>query len=91
MAQRTAVVASPVGLHARPASLFVKAASEAATRSGGQISIRVGEGEAVDATSLLSVMTLGARHGDTVTLEAKGEGAEEILAELAAVLEQDQD
>ncbi|HLS49013.1 MAG TPA: HPr family phosphocarrier protein [Actinomycetaceae bacterium] len=89
MPQRSATVASLVGLHARPASLFVKAATRVAARTGGAVRIRLGDGEAVDATSILAVMTLGVRHGDTVTLEADGPGAAEALGELAALLEQD--
>ena len=60
MATRTVTIASSVGLHARPAALFV----EAASATGLDVEIgRPGE-ELVDATSILGVMALGAKHGE---------------------------
>ncbi|MPV37842.1 HPr family phosphocarrier protein [Georgenia subflava] len=87
MAQRSAVIASKVGLHARPAALFVKAVSA----SGIPVSISKGDGDPVDAASILAVMTLGAEQGDEVTLTADGDGAEKVLDELAELLAQDLD
>lgn len=87
MAQRSAVVASKVGLHARPAALFVKAVAAA----GLPVTIAKGDGDPVDAASILGVMTLGAGHGDEVTLAAEGEGADKILAELVELLGTDLD
>ena len=86
-ATRTAVVASRVGLHARPASLFVQAAAA----TGLPVTIAVGSGDPVDARSILMVMGLGAQHGDRVVLSAEGEGAEEALATLAGLVETDHD
>ncbi len=87
MVQRTVVIGSESGLHARPAALFVKAAAAAPAR----VTIRVGEGRAVEARSMLSVLSLGARKGTEVTLEADGPDAERAVAELAALLERDLD
>ncbi|MFD1506627.1 HPr family phosphocarrier protein [Georgenia yuyongxinii] len=87
MSQRSAVVASKVGLHARPAAVFVKAV----TAAGIPVTIAKGDGEPVDATSILGVMTLGAGHGDEVTLTAEGEGADTVLDELAELLSTDLD
>ena len=87
MAQRTVAIGSSVGLHARPAALFVEAAQE----TGLDIEIgRPGE-EAVDATSILGVMALGAKHGEDVVLTAEGEGADQALDSLVALLERDLD
>jgi len=87
MARRTVTIASSVGLHARPAALFVQAASE----TGLDVEIgRPGE-EAVDATSILGVMALGASHGEQVELTADGDGAEEALDSLVALLSRDLD
>ncbi|PWJ25301.1 phosphocarrier protein HPr [Branchiibius hedensis] len=87
MAERTVTIASAVGLHARPAALFVQAASE----SGLDIEIgRKGE-DPVDATSILGVMALGAKHGEEVVLTADGEGADEALDSLVDLLSQDLD
>lgn len=87
MAERKAVVASKVGLHARPASLLVQAAA----RQSVAVTIRKDGGEAVDARSILSVIGLDARAGDTIILSASGDGAESALAELAALVETDMD
>ena len=87
MAERRVVVQSPVGLHARPAALFTKAAAG----SGLQVTISKGDGPAVPASSILSVLTLNVAQGDEVTLEAEGERADEVLDELVALLEQDHD
>jgi phosphocarrier protein HPr len=47
--------------------------------------------KAVNAASLLSLLTLGAEFGDEVTLSAEGEGAETALDELAEMLGRDLD
>jgi len=87
MAERSATIASKVGLHARPASIFVKAAAKAEV----PVTIRKGEGAGVDASSILAVMTLGAEQGDVVTLSAEGEGAVETLEELVTLLSRELD
>ena len=87
MPERTAIVASTVGLHARPAAVFVKAAGE----QPAKVRIRKGDGEPVDAASILSIMTLGVEHGDEVVLSADGDGADASLDALVALLERDLD
>ena len=87
MAQRTVIVGSRVGLHARPAALFVKAVAEQPVK----ITIRKGDGAPVDARSILRVLALGAKNGDTVVLEAEGEGADEALDAVAIVVAEDHD
>jgi phosphocarrier protein len=81
------VIASKVGLHARPAALFSKAAAAAVV----PVTIRKGDGAPVPAASILSVLTLGANCGDEVVLEADGDGAEQVLDELVALLSRDLD
>jgi phosphocarrier protein HPr len=86
MAQRSVVIASPVGLHARPAAAFASAASRAPV----PVTIRkLSGGDPVPAASILSVLTLGAACGDEVVLEAAGDGAEEVLDALAEMLATD--
>ena len=87
MAERSVVVGSRIGLHARPAALFVKAANAQAVK----ITICKGDGPPVDARSMLRVLALGARNGDTVVLEAEGEGAEAALEAVATVVAEDHD
>ena len=68
---------NPLGLHARPASLFVQTAARF------QASIEVqGHGKQVDATSIIGILSLGARKGDTITLSASGKDAQAALAAL---------
>ena len=87
MATRTVTIASSVGLHARPAALFVEQASE----SGLDVEIgRPGE-DLVDATSILGVMALGAKHGEEVILSAVGDGADAVLDGLVELLSRDLD
>lgn len=90
MSERKATVASRVGLHARPAAIFAEAAGELPL----EVTIAL-EGEpaedAMDASSILSLMGLGASHGDVVVLRADGDGAEEALESLAKILETDHD
>lgn len=90
MAERKATVASRVGLHARPASIFAEAAGEIPL----EVTIAMdGEpvDEAMDAASILSLMSLGASHGDILVLRAEGNGAEDALEKLARIIETDHD
>ena len=87
MPTRTVTVASAVGLHARPAALLTSAVGG----SGLEVTLALGGGEPVDAGSILEVMTLGAKHGDLVTLSADGDGADAVLDELVALLARDLD
>ncbi|MFD6095879.1 HPr family phosphocarrier protein [Nocardiopsis flavescens] len=82
MPQRTVAVGSAQGLHARPATLFV----QAATATGLPVTIAAEGKDPVNASSMLAVMTLGAKHGDEVTLTAEGEGADAALDSLAELL-----
>nr|MBP6524329.1 HPr family phosphocarrier protein [Dermatophilaceae bacterium] len=45
----------------------------------------------VDATSILGVMALGAKHGEEIVLTAEGDGADEALDTLVALLSRDLD
>lgn len=90
MSERTATIASRVGLHARPASIFAEAAADLPV----EVTIaRAGEPaeDALDASSMLALMGLGASQGDVVVLRAEGEGADEALETLVRILETDHD
>jgi phosphocarrier protein len=90
MPRRTAAIASSVGLHARPAKLFVDLAGRAA-RNGVTVTVARAGSEPANAASILAVLSLGAKHGETVELNAEGEGAEAVLDELVAELAVDRD
>jgi phosphocarrier protein FPr len=75
---------NPTGLHARPASLFVQTASRF------QATIQVqSRGRQTEATSLLGILSLGARKDDTLTLGANGPDAEAALAALSELIQAD--
>jgi len=59
-----AVVKAPVGLHARPAAVFVRAVTE----TGLPVTITKAGSGGVDARSLLQVMTADFHHGCEVEL-----------------------
>ena len=88
MPERRVTVGSKVGLHARPAAMFVQAAAKQPVK----VTIaKVGGGDPVDARSILSVLALDARGGDEVVLAADGDGADQALDELAALVARDLD
>lgn len=82
MATREVRIGSTVGLHARPASLFV---AEVA-KTGIPVTIAKEGGNPVDARSILGVMTLGAKHDDLVILSADGDNADAVLDGLVNLL-----
>jgi phosphocarrier protein HPr len=87
MPERTVTVGSSVGLHARPATLFVQAASKQPVK----VTIgRPGE-EAVDARGILGVLGLGVKGGEDVVLAAEGDGADDALDALAELVATDLD
>jgi phosphocarrier protein len=70
-----------VGLHARPASLFVQAAEKYSC----EITVTHGDLTA-NAKSILSVLTLGVSQGAEITINAEGDDAEEALAALVELV-----
>lgn len=87
MTERRVTVGSKVGLHARPAALFVQAAA----RQPVPVWIAKDGQPKADARSILSVLALDARGGDEVILSAEGDGADAALAELAELVATDLD
>ncbi len=87
MAERRAVVGSKVGLHARPAALFVRAAAKLPVK----VTIAKDGKDPVDAASILAVLTLDVRGGEEVVLAAQGDGAEQALDDLVTLVETDHD
>lgn len=87
MPSRTVVVGSASGLHARPAALFVAAAANQPV----PVTIRTGDRKPVPARSMLSVLSLGAKQGTEVILEADGDGAQLAVDSLAELLARDLD
>lgn len=82
MPQQSVVVTNPVGLHARPAALFVKTAKGF---PGASISVERDDRKA-DAKSILGVLTLAVTQGTTITISAEGEEAEAALSALVEIV-----
>jgi phosphocarrier protein len=87
MPERTVVVASSVGLHARPAALFSQAAAQAPV----PIVLTSASGRSVNAASILGVLSLGIDHGERVTLSSDAPDADAALDALVTLLEGDLD
>ncbi|KFI73576.1 Phosphotransferase system, phosphocarrier protein HPr [Bifidobacterium minimum] len=82
-ATRTTVINDPVGIHARPAAEF----SQAVTASGCTVTISKKPGTpGVNASSILSVMGLGVKAGDTIEIIVNGDDAETVADSLIATL-----
>jgi phosphocarrier protein len=87
MPERHALIGSKVGLHARPAAIFVQAVS----RQPVKVTIAKPGAKPVPANSILSVLALDARGGDEVVLRAEGEGSDAVLDELVSLIALDLD
>ena len=70
------------GLHARASAKFVNLASELPAK----VEVEK-DGNRVCGTSIMGLMMLGAAMGDTITIHADGEGADEAISALAALVE----
>jgi phosphocarrier protein HPr len=78
---QTVTLPNPTGLHARPAKVF----AEAAAATGLTVTVAKDD-RAVNARSVLSVLTLDCHHGDDITITVEGEGAEHALAGLVSLV-----
>ncbi len=81
MIERTVVLASKHGLHARPAADLVRLASR--FRSDVKLTK---DDITVDAKSIMGVMMLAAETGSTVIFRAEGTDAEAAVQALAALV-----
>ncbi len=77
-------ITHPVGLHARPASIFVQTAN----RYKSSVVVTCGERTA-DAKSIISVLGLGANQGSCIEITAEGEDARDVLKALRSLVESD--
>jgi phosphocarrier protein HPr len=82
MPEQTVTLPNPTGLHARPAKVFARAAAGAP----GTVTVAK-DGDEVDASSVLSVLTLDCHQGDAITIRVEGDEADATLAELVALVE----
>lgn len=75
-------VKNEVGLHARPASLFVKKANEFEC----DITVEA-NGNKIDGKSIISIMSLGAGKGTDIVISADGADEEAAIDALVSTLD----
>jgi phosphocarrier protein len=75
-------VKDPIGIHARPAGLFVNQAKKYIS----SIEVKKGDNKG-DAKKLFSLMKLGVKCGENVIVEISGEDEAKAVEEIKAFLE----
>ena len=80
-ATRELVVTNKLGIHARPAAMFVKTAN----RFSCDVFVEK-DGEKVNGKSIMGLMMLAAGPGSKLSVHAEGEDAARALNELEALL-----
>jgi phosphocarrier protein len=80
-AQKDVTVTNKLGIHARPASKFVRIAS----RYQSEILVEK-DGDTVNGKSIMGLMMLAAGPGSRIKLVADGEDAEQALSELEGLV-----
>ncbi|MES2469264.1 MAG: HPr family phosphocarrier protein [Verrucomicrobiota bacterium] len=82
MLTREFTITNKLGLHARPAAMFVKVSS------AHQAEIWVEkDDEQVNGKSIMGLMMLAAGYGSKLTVTAEGQDAEQAMAQIAALIE----
>jgi phosphotransferase system HPr (HPr) family protein len=85
MAEATIQVKNKVGLHARPASLFVQTAAKFSSKI--KVKNLTTNGNFVDAKSIIMVLTLGVMKDHEVVIQTEGADADAALGALRALIE----
>jgi len=79
---KTIEITNKRGLHARASAKFVNVAAGLAAK----VEVEK-DGNRVVGTSIMGLMMLGAAMGDTITIHCEGDGCDQAIAELAALVE----
>lgn len=79
MSSRTFTITDPAGIHARPASQLVAAAS----KFNSTINVTYKD-KTVNLKSILGIMSLGIPSGSEITISADGEDADQSIESIAA-------
>ena len=82
MIRKNVILNNEIGLHARPAAVFVQTAN----KFSSNVYIEL-EGRKVNGKSIIGVMSLGAFHGEEITLIVHGEDEKEAMEELSILIE----
>lgn len=79
--EKTLIINSEAGIHARPASVFAK---EAASVQADVLIIK--DGKEFNGKSIMSLLSMGATKGTELILKVTGEREEEIIDKLSNIL-----
>ncbi|MFO3717205.1 HPr family phosphocarrier protein [Anaerococcus sp. ENR1011] len=82
MYEQKVTLTNEIGLHARPASIFIRAA----VKFPCDITVER-NGRSYNAKSIMSVLSMSASNGDELTLRASGDNEEEAVKTLVDVIE----
>ncbi|HYS30460.1 MAG TPA: HPr family phosphocarrier protein [Candidatus Limnocylindria bacterium] len=83
--ERPLTITNKVGLHARPAALFVQTA---ARFKDTRVEV-LKDGVPRDAKSILSVLSMGVTQGTTIVVRAEGPHAGDAIAALSDLVDRD--
>ncbi|WP_108670159.1 phosphocarrier protein HPr [Peribacillus acanthi] len=84
MVEKTFKVTAETGIHARPATLLVQAAS----KFDSEINLEY-KGKKVNLKSIMGVMSLGVGQGADITISAEGSDQEDALRTLEETLQRE--
>lgn len=79
--EQTYTVMNPSGIHARPANLIM----DAALQFTSAVTVRTAT-KTANAKSIVSLLKLGARMGDQVTVSAEGDNAEQVIRAIGEII-----
>ena len=80
--QKEVTILNKLGLHARPAAMFVRAAN----KHRAEIWVEK-DGEQVNGKSIMGLMMLAAGQGSKLMISAEGSDAEQAVKELESLIE----
>lgn len=82
MVKQTVIIKSGEGLHARPASEFVRVAA----KPGHTVMISKGDGPKLRGDSILSLLSLGIKQGERLAIEVSGPEEDSLIQSLITVV-----
>ena len=80
--EKEITIINRLGLHARPAAMFVRIAS----RYRSEVWVAK-EGERINGKSIMGLMMLAAGQGSTLTIQCEGPDADKVMEELEELIQ----
>jgi phosphocarrier protein HPr len=81
--EKEITIINRLGLHARPAAMFVRIAS----RYRSEVWVEK-EGEQINGKSIMGLMMLAAGQGSRLTIRCEGQDADKVMEELEELIQQ---